>query len=93
MSPTRSATTPVSATPVSATPVSATPSCSSAASSMDALHALQDLATRDHAFAMAMRQSGSTQQASALARKRGISISPETLWLNRGRHGLPTWRS
>lgn len=86
MSPTRSAT------PVSATPVSATPSCSSGATSMDALHALQDLATRDHAFATAMRRSGSTQQASALARRRGISISPETLWLNRGRHGLPTWR-
>ena len=88
MSPTRSTT----AKPVSATPVSATPSCSSGATGMDALHALQDLATRDHAFAMAMRQSGSTQQASALARGRGISISAETLWLNRGRHGLPTWR-
>jgi cobalamin biosynthesis protein CbiD len=59
---------------------------------MEALHQLQRLASEDSSFARALKHSGSTQEASRLARKQGISITAEALWRNRGRHGLPAWR-
>jgi hypothetical protein len=61
-------------------------------STMEALHSLQELTMRDPDFAHALKRTGSTQAAARLARRHGIEISPETLWRNRGRHGLPTWR-
>jgi hypothetical protein len=59
---------------------------------MDALHALQQLASHDPSFAQALKQTGSTQAAASLARRHGLHVSSEALWRNRGRHGLPTWR-
>jgi len=59
---------------------------------MDALHALQHLASEDHQFAESMKGSGSTQEAARLAAEHGIAVSAEALWRNRGRHGLPAWR-
>jgi hypothetical protein len=59
---------------------------------LDELHALQQLAGEDSAFAESLRLTGSTQEASLLAERWGIHISAEALWRNRGRHGLPTWR-
>jgi len=59
---------------------------------LEELHALQHLAEGDPAFAEALRLTGSTQEASRLAEHWGIRISAETLWRNRGRHSLPTWR-
>jgi hypothetical protein len=59
---------------------------------MEDLHALQHLASEDAAFAEALRLTGSTQEAAVLAEHWGILISADTLWRNRGRHGLPTWR-
>ena len=61
-------------------------------SALEELHALQHLADGDPAFAEALRLTGSTQEAARLAEHWGIHISAETLWRNRGRHGLPTWR-
>jgi hypothetical protein len=58
---------------------------------MDALHALQQLASRDPAFAQALKHTGSTQAAASLARRHGLQVSAEALWRNRGRHGLPAW--
>lgn len=59
---------------------------------MEALHALQELAMRDPAFARALKHTGSTHAAASLARQHGLHVSAEALWRNRGRHGLPTWR-
>lgn len=59
---------------------------------MEALHALQELASRDPAFARALKRTGSTHAAASLAREHGLNVSAEALWRNRGRHGLPTWR-
>jgi hypothetical protein len=59
---------------------------------MEDLHALQRLAGEDHAFAEALRRTGSTQEAARLAEHWGIHVDAATLWRNRGRHGLPTWR-
>lgn len=59
---------------------------------MEELHALQRLAEDDPAFATALRLTGSTQEAAQLAEHWGIHISGGTLWRNRGRHGLPSWR-
>ena len=59
---------------------------------MDALHALQGLASRDPSFAQALKRTGSTQAAASLARRHGLQVSAEALWRNRGRHGLPAWR-
>jgi cobalamin biosynthesis protein CbiD len=60
--------------------------------SMEALHALQELARQDPRFARSLKHAGSTQAAVKLAHRKGISITADTLWRNRGRHGLPTWR-
>ncbi len=59
---------------------------------MDALHALQQLASQDPSFAQALKQTDSTHAAASLARRHGLHVSSEALWRNRGRHGLPTWR-
>ena len=59
---------------------------------IEELHALQRLISEDCRFAEAMRMSGSTKEAVQLAAKRGILVSPDALWRNRGRHGLPSWR-
>ncbi len=58
---------------------------------MDHLHALQQLASEEPSFAASLKQTGSTQAAASLAKKRGIAISAESLWRNRGRHSLPSW--
>lgn len=60
----------------------------------DALQLIKELAHRNLAFAEALRQSHSTEEAAALARDHGISIKPEVLWRHRGTllsGGLPTW--
>jgi hypothetical protein len=58
---------------------------------MDHLHALQRLASEEPSFAASLKQTGSTQAAARMAKKRGIPISAESLWRNRGRHSLPSW--
>jgi predicted NAD-dependent protein-ADP-ribosyltransferase YbiA (DUF1768 family) len=63
--------------------------------SADAVHQLKLLAHDDPAFARALRQTASTQEAARLARRHGIEVSPEAIWRNRGMltsGGLPTWR-
>jgi alkylated DNA repair dioxygenase AlkB len=83
---------------MNATPVLAPGAASKAALSgtvneaMDALHALQQLASQDPSFAQALKQTGSTHAAASLARRHGLQVSAESLWRNRGRNGLPTWR-
>lgn len=57
------------------------------------LHELQDLIARNEGFAQVMRRSGSTEDAAKLAAEHGIQVSPEALWRNRGKHGLPAWRA
>jgi hypothetical protein len=64
----------------------------SAHTSLDDLHALQKLASHDPVFAQALKSTGSTHAAAALAARHGLRVSAEALWRNRGRHGLPTWR-
>jgi hypothetical protein len=59
---------------------------------MEDLHALQRLASEDEGFADALRRSGSTQEAARLAEHWGIHLDAGTLWRNRGRRGLPSWR-
>ncbi|MCP9820291.1 Nif11-like leader peptide family natural product precursor [Synechococcus sp. Cruz-9H2] len=83
---------------MNATPVLSPGAASKAALSgtvheaMDALHALQQLASQDPSFAQALKQTGSTHAAASLARRHGLQVSAESLWRNRGRNGLPTWR-
>lgn len=59
-----------------------------------ALHQIKALTQRDPAFAAALRESHSTQEAAKLAHSHGITIKPEVLWRHRGTllsGGLPTW--
>lgn len=58
---------------------------------LDQLHALQQLASEEPSFARSLKHCGSTQAAAGLARERGIHVSAEALWRNRGRRSLPTW--
>lgn len=61
----------------------------------EALHRLEALARRDSAFAAALRRCETTEAAARVARRRGITISPEALWRHRGTltpGGMPTWR-
>lgn len=60
-----------------------------------ALNRMRALAGADPRFAEALAHSHSPQEAAELAAAQGLTISPRTLWLNRGRllgGGLPTWR-
>lgn len=68
---------------------------SSVISVHDGLHQLKALAHQDPAFAKALRSTHSTEEAVRLAADRGIAITPETLWRQRGtlvKGGVPTWR-
>lgn len=59
-----------------------------------ALRQMKELTQRDPAFAAALRESHSTQEAAKLAHSHGITIKPEVLWRHRGTllsGGLPTW--
>lgn len=59
------------------------------------LQEIKTLAQRDEAFAQALKACSSTQEATHVARRRGISVSPEALWRHRGTllaGGMPTWR-
>lgn len=61
----------------------------------EALHELKTLAEIDRAFAQALSQTATTEEAARLARRYGIEVSPEALWRHRGMltsGGLPTWR-
>ncbi len=61
----------------------------------EALHLVRDLARSDPAFAAAFRASDTPQEASELAHRFGIDVSPAALWRKRGtltHGGLPTWR-
>lgn len=57
------------------------------------LHELQDLISTNEGFARRMRRTGSTVDAAKLAAEHGVHVTPEALWRNRGRHGLPAWRA
>ena len=68
---------------------------SAAVPSAEALHQLRDLLQHDPAFAKALGATDSTEAAAQLAAERGVAVTPEALWRNRGtlvRGGLPTWR-
>ena len=59
------------------------------------LHQLMDLLLNDVNFAQALRSTESTEAAARLAAERGVVITPEALWRNRGTlvsGGFPTWR-
>lgn len=62
-------------------------------SGLHELHELQDLISSNEGFAQLMRRSGSTADAAKLAGEHGVHVTPEALWRNRGRHGLPAWRA
>lgn len=62
-------------------------------SSLQELHELQNLILRNEDFAIVMRRSGSTEEAARLAADHGINVTPQSLWRNRGKNGLPTWRA
>ena len=60
-----------------------------------ALHQLKELVERDTVFAQALSATATTEDAARLAAERGIPVTPEALWRNRGMlvsGGLPTWR-
>jgi hypothetical protein len=59
------------------------------------LQQLKLLLQRDPDFAQALRVSSTTMEAARLAASRGVQVTPEAIWRNRGRlisDGLPTWR-
>lgn len=59
------------------------------------VHQLKELAQRDPSFAAALLATKSTQETVELAQAKGITVTPEALWRNRGTlmsGGLPTWR-
>lgn len=61
----------------------------------DVLHQLKQLLHDDPAFAEALRQIGTTDQAAELVHQHGLEISAEALWRHRGKlveGGRPTWR-
>jgi hypothetical protein len=57
------------------------------------LHELQNSIAQNEGFAHAMRATGSTEDAAKLAAEYGVHVTPESLWRNRGKHGLPAWRA
>ncbi|MCP9917860.1 hypothetical protein [Cyanobium sp. ATX 6F1] len=70
------------------------PSGHASSDAEQALHRIKELTQRDPAFAAALRQSHSTEEAAKLAHSHGITIKPEVLWRHRGTllsGGLPTW--
>lgn len=61
----------------------------------DLLQNLKQLLHDDPAFAEALRQIGTTDQAAELVHQHGLEISAEVLWRLRGtllEGGRPTWR-
>lgn len=61
----------------------------------DLLQKLKQLLHDDPAFAEALRQIGTTEQAAELVHQHGLEISAEALWRLRGtllEGGRPTWR-
>lgn len=61
----------------------------------DLLQMLKQLLHDDPVFAEALRQIGTTDQASELVHQHGLEISAEALWRLRGtllEDGRPTWR-
>jgi hypothetical protein len=59
------------------------------------LQQLKVLLQRDPDFAQALRVSSTTLDAARLAASRGVRVTPEAIWRNRGRlisDGMPTWR-
>lgn len=65
------------------------------AASADALHRIKIMVQTDPAFARALRNTTSTEDAARLAQSHGMIVSPEALWRHRGiltEAGLPTWR-
>ena len=62
---------------------------------VDSVQQLKDLLLHDASFAQALRSTDSTEAAAKLAAERGVVVTPEALWRNRGTlvsGGLPTWR-
>ena len=62
---------------------------------VDSVQQLKDLLLHDASFAQALRSTDSTEAAARLAAERGVVVTPEALWRNRGTlvsGGLPTWR-
>lgn len=61
----------------------------------DDLHQLIELLRLDEDFALSLRKTTTTAEASDLVRPRGIHVSQEALWRHRGtltKSGKPTWR-
>ena len=62
---------------------------------VDSVQQLKDLLLHDASFAQALRSTDSTESAARLVAERGVIVTPEALWRNRGTlvsGGFPTWR-
>jgi hypothetical protein len=62
---------------------------------VDPLHQLKDLLLCDVNLVHALRSTDSTEAAARLVAERGVFLTPEALWRNRGTlvsGGFPTWR-